>query len=289
MPGETPPTDNPIPPDEPPAAPPKRRFKVEEVETANVVEYELGNPLRPVTLLPVPYVSQLGAGAEEHANDCGAACAVMLLRGYQKTVLTPDEFYTRFSLQGDPFLSVTQIRTAIGSLGLLTDFKATLSIQDIFSALASAKPLIVLLRYKVLYEAGLTEKSFLGPHFAVAVGIDCKYIYIHDPLYTNPLMGEAHPYPLDIFWRAWKEVANDPNIPNPERSAIIPTAGIGFQMTRRVKVTIPSLNVRTGPGLNNQAVGTVKKGEILEVTREMSGWGEIGLNRWVLLTYTVAA
>ncbi len=291
MPGETPPPDGGgTPPVDPPLTPlPKRRFKVEEVETERVVDYELGNPLRPVTLLPVPYASQLGTGADAHANDCGAACAVMLLRAYQKTVLTPDEFYTRFSFQGDPFLSVTQIRTAIGSLGLLTDFKATLSIQDIFAALASSKPLIVLLRYKVLYDAGLTEKSFLGPHFAVAVGIDCKYIYIHDPLYTDPLVGEAHPYPLDVFWQAWKEVANDPNLPNPERSAIIPMTGIGFQMTRKVKVNIPTLNIRSGPGMNNQIVGTAKKSEILEVTREMGGWGEVGYNRWVLLTYTVAA
>ncbi len=264
MPGETPPADDTNTDDtntqpEPVPAPPKRHFKVEEVETSHVVEYEMGNPLRPTALLSVPYISQLGPGADAHANDCGAASAVMLLRAYQKTVLTPDEFYTRFSFQGDPYLSVTQLRTAMGSLGLLTEFQANLSVQDIFGALASSKPLIVLLRYKVLYEAGLTEKTFQGPHFAVAVGIDCKYIYLNDPLYTDPLVGEAHAYPIDIFWKAWKEVATDPDLPNPERSAIIPSAGIGFQMTRKVKVTITTLNVRQGPGLNNAIVGTAKK------------------------------
>ena len=35
--------------------------------------------IRPASLLPVPYVSQLEEGAKLHNNDCGAACGVMLL------------------------------------------------------------------------------------------------------------------------------------------------------------------------------------------------------------------
>ncbi len=293
MPGEQPPapgntTDTTTPPPAPETPPPpKRRFKVEEIGTSNQTEYELGNPLRPVSLLPVPYVSQLGPGASDHNNDCGAACAVMLLRAYQKSTLTPDEFYIRFGFQGDPYLSVTQLRTSMSSLGLLTDFQANLNITDIFGLLAASKPLIVLIRYKALAEAGLTEKTFQGPHFAVVVGLDPKYIYIHDPLYTDPLVGEAHAYPIDIFWKAWKDVAADPSLPNPERSAIIPASGIGFQMSRKVQVNITTLNVRNGPGLGNTLVGTLKKGEIVDVQREMSGWGEIGFNRWILLSYTL--
>jgi hypothetical protein len=292
MPGDpddgTPPGEGETVPNEPTPLP-KRRYKVDEVDTPNTTDYELSGALRPATLLPVPYFSQLGPGADEHSNDCGPACAVMLLSAYQKCTLTPNEFYARFGIQGDLYLSVNQLRNAMSSVGLLTDFKANLSISDLFGALASGKPLIVLLRYKTLVDAGLTEKTFQGPHFAVVVGIDCKYIYIHDPLYTNPLAGEAHAYPLTVFWQAWKDVASDPNIPNPERSAIIPTTGIGFQMTRQVRVTIPTLNVRSGPGLNNPVLGTVKKDNILQVTREMSGWGEIGFNQWVLLAYTAPA
>jgi hypothetical protein len=146
-----------------------------------------------------------------------------------------------------------------------------------------------LIRYKTLIEAGLTEKSFQGPHFAVVVGLDPKYIYIHDPLYTDPLVGEAHPYPIDTFWQAWKDVASDPSFPNPGRSAIISTTGLGFKVMRRVKVNISSLNVRSGPALNTPVVRVVKKGEILDVSREVNGWGEIGLNEWIKLSYTVEA
>jgi hypothetical protein len=268
---------------------PKRQFRVEEVENGVVTEYSLGNALRPVTLLPVPYVSQLGDAASAHSNDCGAASAVMLMQAYQKSTMTPDEFYTQFNISGDPFLSVTQIQNALRTMGITTEFRAGLAIQDLFNLMASGKPAIVLIRYKVLFEAGLTEKSFQGPHFAVVVGLDPKYIYIHDPLYTDPFVGEAHAYPIDTFWQAWKEVAADPSFPNPERSAILPTAGIGFQVSRKVKVNIPTLNVRSGPGLNMTLVGTVKMGEVYALTREISGWGEIGFNRWIKLDYTVAA
>ena len=283
---DTTPTEN---TEETSAQAPKRRFKVEELATGKAVEYSLGNALRPVTLLPVPYVSQLSEGAEAHSNDCGAACAVMLMRAYQKSSITPNEFYTQFNIPGDPYLSAIQIRNALGSVGILSDFRAGLSIPDLFNLMASGKPVIVLVRYKVLFEAGLTEKSFQGPHFAVVVGVDPKYIYIHDPLYTDPLVGEAHPYPLETFWQAWKEVAADPSFPNPERSALIPIMGIGFRVSRIVKVMTASLNVRSGPALTANVVGSVKKGDLLPVSREVNGWGEIGPNRWIKLSYTVAA
>lgn len=266
----------------------RRRFKVQEMETGAVQEYQLGNPLRPVTLLSVPYISQLGTDADAHANDCGAACAAMLLAAYQKLSITPNEFYTQFNIPGDPYLSVTQIRNAMTRLGLLTDFRAGLSIPDLFNLVATGKPAVVLIRYKVLYEAGLTEKSYQGPHFAVVVGLDPKFIYLHDPLYTNPVVGEAHAYPLEIFWQAWKAAATDPSFPNPERSAIIPLAGIGFQVDRVVKVNTSSLNVRSAPALTASIVGSVKKGDMLPISREINGWGEIGTGQWIKLSYTVA-
>lgn len=271
-----------------PADPHLTRYRVLNSKNERVVEYDLGTALRPATLLPVPYISQLGPGADAHRNDCGAASAAMLLAAYLGIRMTPDEFYTRFNFQGDVYLSQLQIRNAMSSLGLLTDFRANLTYLDLFTFLASSKPVIALIRYKVLSEAGLTERPFQGPHFAVVVGIDCKYIYVHDPLFTDPAAGEARPYPLDIFWQAWKEVALVAELPNPERSAIIPTAGIGFRLARKVRITAATLNVRAGPGGNHPAVGVARKDEIYEVTRELNGWGEIGENRWIALTYTAA-
>lgn len=266
------------------------RYKVENLDTGSASEYTANTAFRPMVFLPVPYVSQLGTGADVHRNDCGAAAAIMLLRVYINNFqLTPDEFYTKFAISGDPYLNVQQIRTALSSLGVQTDFRTNLSVQDLFAFLAAGKPAIVLLRYKVFEDAGLTEKTFEGPHFAVVVGMDIKNIYLHDPLYTNLADGDAHPYPLDLFWKAWKEVATDPNFPNPERAAIIPTTGIGFRLTRKVKVNISSLNVRQEPLPGAKLLGTLKQGQVVEITREMNGWGEIPSVGWISLTYTIAA
>ena len=155
--------------------------------------------------------------------------------------------------------------------------------------LATGKPVIVLIRYKILEDAGLTEKHFEGPHFAVAVGMDSKYIYLHDPLYTNVAQGDAHPYPLDMFWKAWTEVGLDPKFINPQRAAIIPAVGLGYPMEKSVLANIPLLNIRIGPGLGYTAVGTLKRGQIVKVIREVNGWGAIDANKWIYLPYTLPA
>jgi hypothetical protein len=275
---------------EPAPSIPKRKFRLQDLNTGEIVEYaNWSTAFKPVTLLPVPYVSQLGAGAEAHKNDCGAACAVMFLRAYANSTMTPDEFYTTFGLAGDPYLSVQTIRNAMSNRGVLTTFKAGLTMADLFNTFATGKPAIVLIRYKTFEDAGLTEKHYEGPHFAVGVGMDSKYIYLHDPLYTKPSEGEAHPYPLEIFWKAWKDVAVEPKYPNPERSAIIPLVGLGYRMQKPVVINAPSLNVRSGPGLNNPIVGSLKKGQMVQVTREVNGWGEIGKDQWIYLSYTLPA
>jgi len=292
--GRRPDVSPPQPPgeSEPPVSPslPGKRFRVQNLNTNEITEYNnMSTAFKPVTLLPVPYVSQLGAGAEAHKNDCGAACAVMFLRAYLNTTMTPDEFYANVSVQGDPYLSVQTIRNAMSKWGVLTTFKAGLTMADLFNTFATGKPAILLIRYKTLEDAGLTEKHYEGPHFAVGVGMDSKYVYLHDPLYTKASDGEAHPYPLEMFWKAWKDVARDLKYPNPERSAIIPIVGLGYRMEKPVVINTPSLNVRSGPGLGNPIVGSVKKGQVVKVTREINGWGEIAKDQWIFLSYTLPA
>ncbi len=278
---------------EPPAGPSniKRNYRVQDLDNAGeVAEYKnWTTAFKPVTLLPVPYVSQLGPGASKRMNDCGAACAVMLMRAYTNTTMTPDQFYALFNITGDPYLSVNTVRNALGQSGVLNNYKAGMTMADLFNTFATAKPAIVLIRYKVFEDAGLTEKHFEGPHFAVGVGMDSKHIYLHDPLYTNPRDGEAHAYPLDLFWKAWTDVAFDKQFPNPTRSAIIPAAGLGYPMERPVVVNSPTLNVRSMPGFAGKVVGSLKKGQVVHVTREVNGWGAIGRDQWISLGYTVPA
>jgi hypothetical protein len=289
-------TTTPGPADQPPVVTPppvpqpaRRHFSVQEADTQTAAQYDLPTALRPVSLLAVPHQPQPAPDAASRHNACGSASAVMLLKAYQGSDVTPGSFQTRFGTPGDPLLSVPQIRNGLAALGLPTELRSGLLIQDLFNCLAQNKPAIVLLSYKTLQAAGLTEKTFDGPHFAVVVGLDSRNIYLHDPLYADPGVGEARAFPLDVFWQAWKDAARDPGLPNPERSAIVPLMGIGSRGLRRVRVNMPALNVRSGPGLTFGVVASLPRDTVVEILAESNGWGQIGDQKWISLNYTANA
>jgi hypothetical protein len=266
------------------------RYQVKNLDTSSESEFRLETALKPLTFLPVPFVSQVGAGADSRQNDSGAASAVMLLCAYQPdSTLTPDTFSARFALPGDLHFNLAQIRAALAGLGVPTESRAGLGIQDVFAFLAASKPVLAALRYQTLTEAGLTESGPSGPHFVVVVGLDIRHVYIHDPSRSDPAEGAARAIPLDVFWRAWRETASEAQSPIPERSALIPTNALGFRLARRVRVNILSLNIRKGPALNTALAGTLRKDQTVEITRELNGWGEIPEVGWIMLSYTIAA
>ena len=264
------------------------QFKVENLETGHTKEYELKTALRPATLLIVPYISQLGPGADSRHNDCGAAAAAMVLAAYTGKFITPDEFYDKFNISGDPYLTVDHVRNALGSEGMATELKSDLEIKDLFSYLYTGIPIIVPTNYDILHEAGLTESTFAGPHFSIVVGIDSSNVYVHDPLFTDPEDGNAHAYPLDAFLKAWTDTNLISGYSIPQRSAIVPMSPIGEQTAyiKRVRITINRLNVRKGTGTNYPVIGTALKGEEYDLISEVDGWGEISPDHWIYLVYT---
>ncbi|HKJ40237.1 MAG TPA: C39 family peptidase, partial [Anaerolineales bacterium] len=266
--------------------PEKIQYRVENLETGQSREFELETALRPVSLLTVPYISQLGAGAESRQNDSGAAAAAMTLAAYNGAFITPDQFYEKFNIPGDPYLTPDQIRDALGSEGIATLFQSELTLKDLFDHLVAGIPCIVPVNYSVLHEAGLTENISAGPHFLVMVGMDLKYVYVHDPLFTDPQDGDAHAYPLDNFQQAWTDTTRISGYTViPQRSAIVPSAPIGVHAIKRVRITISRLNIRKGPGLNHAVVGTALLQEEYNILSEDSGWGEIAPGQWIFLTY----
>lgn len=272
--------------EEKPAAVHSRVYTLIEPGANRSLDFILPHPFKPVTLLAVPYVRQTAAAGEAHFHETGAPCAVMLLQAYLDLLMDTQDFYRRFIQPANSDPNVVQLRNAMGGMGLLTDYRPGLSLADLFDTLRSGKPAMILMRYRKLLEAGLTEKPYRGLSWAVVVGMDCRNIYLHDPLYTDPAEGEAHPYPLDIFHQAWKDTAGDATQPGPECPAILPTAGIGFRLTRKARITAQALHVRAIPGSGGQVVGTLKKNDLVEIRREMNGWGEIGENLWISLRFT---
>jgi len=291
--GSTPPPDDtPLPePDDDPEqgeryTPETVQYRVENLESGQSKEYLLNTTLRPVTLLTTPYISQLGPGADSRQNDCGAAAAAMILAQFTGTFITPDAFYDQFNITGDPFLTVNHVRDALGSEGVITELKDGLTINELFDHLKAGTPLIVPTNYSVLHDAGLTEKPFYGPHFSIVIGMDLEKIYVHDPLYTDPIEGNAHAYPLDMFLKAWTDTTLISGYAIPQRSAIIPIAVTDGQPVKRVQVNVSRLNVRAGAGTNFAVVGTVTRGQEFNLLQEKDNWGEIESGRWVSLVYT---
>jgi hypothetical protein len=226
-------------------------------------------------LLPVPYVSQVGDGASQFTNDSGAAAGAMLVRAYTGKVTTPDDFFNQTGQHADEPLSYTLISSALAANGVVVELRYSLKLGDLALVLATGRPAIVLVNHTVLEQAGVTSESFSGPHYLVAVGLDVKQVYIHDPLRADG-SGTGQAIPWVTFYRAWNQAQGY------QRAALIPR----LQLVRRVLVTAVVSNVRTDPNVNASSVTVAHLGDVFEVTEQANGWGKVGAGMWINLSDT---
>jgi hypothetical protein len=227
------------------------------------------------SVLPVPYVSQLGTGAGQIINDSGAAAGVMLVQAYTGQTLTTTEFYRQTGQMGDEPLSFAQISNMLTAKGIPVELRSSLKLADLSLILFSGRPVIALVKQPVLQVAGLTPEKVDGPHYVVVLGMDVEQAYIHDPL-RKDASGQAQGIPWLIFYQAWSQAQGY------ERAILVPR----LQLVRRVRVTANLLNVHTQPGANALLAGTVSLGELFEINTQQNGWGKIGEDRWISLSYT---
>ena len=227
------------------------------------------------SVLPVPYISQLGSGADQIINDSGAAAGAMLVQAYTDQTITSAEFFRQTGqISADP-LTFAQISTALSAKGIPVELRSSLKLTDLSLILFSGRPVIALVKQTVLQAAGLTPEKFDGPHFLVVVGLDVERAIIHDPL-RKDASGQAQAIPWLIFYQAWTEA------PGYESAILVPRQ----QLIRRVRITANLLNVHTQPDANALLAGTVSQGELFEITMQKNGWGNIGEDRWISLSYT---
>jgi hypothetical protein len=227
-------------------------------------------------ILSVPYVAQLGAGADKFANDSGAASGVMLVRAYTDKTPTVDEFFAKAGQTTDKALTLMQVVTGLTTYGVTVEQRASLKLADLALILVTGRPVIVLVKYSVLNAAGLTPETDEGPHCLVVVGLDVKNIYVHDPL-RKDASGQGQGIPWLTFYQAWSQVVGY------DRAAIIPRVAL----VRRMRITAATLNIRADANPNSSIVGTVKAGDAIEVTVQKDGWGKIGDGKWINLSYAV--
>ena len=210
--------------------------------------------------LPVRYVSQITSGALEHFNDCGSASALMLLTTYNlANGVTVDAFYNSIHPSGDAALSAGDMQAKMSALGLVTDWKVDMTMEAVYGALRNRKPLIALIHYGSLVDAGVTEKSgFKEAHFLVVTGIDLESVYVNDPYRTDNLTNIA--VPISVFELAWSKcyLEHNPNggaliprLPIQDLSIIIPGD--------KYELTVNGINVRAEPSSISAFVRTIWK------------------------------
>ncbi len=231
----------------------------------------------PPSFMPVPYFSPLRDDAGFSANDSGAAAGIMLVRAYVNESITPADFYIQTGqIDGSP-LSFTQIMNVLGVNAVPAELRSNLKLADLCLILFSGRPVITPIKQVILQQAGLASQVIDGAYYVVVVGMDVTQIFIHDPL-RQDTSGKALGVPWLTFYQAWSQAQGY------ERAVLVPRQ----QLLKRVRVTVDVLNVYKQPGGADAITDdTVKLGDLFEVTRQKSGWGLIGEDRWINLESTV--
>jgi hypothetical protein len=256
-----------------------------------------------MTILDIPYVSQIDEGGKKFHNDCGAASGVMLVQAYTGDVnLTVDEFYDQTGQTKDEYLHAWQVMSVLKEYNISTEWRVGLSLDDMVELIEDKRPPIVLFNYKILVQEDIeTHIPFTGFHFAVLVGVDYFFAYLNDPLWTGQ-GGKDFKIPLDVWMDAWTKFPKDKDgrPMNPSRGAIVPEYSVGSsaiptieidpEKVKRMRVVYPKgMNIRRGPGTQHKIMGSRNHGEIITIIdTEADGddlWGCMGHNRWVAIRH----
>lgn len=245
-----------------------------------------------MTILDVPYVSQLEDGARKHANDCGAASGVMLIRAYKgDQKFTVDEYYKETGQRGDKYLNVFQIQAVLQNHGVNTTRKTGLSKDDLSDFIKERRPPIVLFNYKIfrnlLSQQGInTQVPFKGYHFAVLVGIDDSFVYLNDPLWSGD-NGKNFKVPIDIWMKSWGNFLKKGVQENKPYQAIIPNEALDPMLVETAKngekpEVTPAGN--GAPELKNASLEEIRaevaelKAIVMELQKKLAS-GDFDLNK----------
>lgn len=140
-------------------------------------------PDTPIKRIDVPFVSQLGTDADRRANDCGVACALMLVQHtLQRAGLRPMKALTVDRLIDDTPLTAADAPLGLSALVALLDAYGVNAViaprpvnaDAVVRYLDAGKPPILLVNY------ALIGGERIG-HYVVAVAYGERGFWIHDP------------------------------------------------------------------------------------------------------------
>jgi hypothetical protein len=252
--------------------------------------------------LNVPYLGQVGYGADEHHNDCGPTSGGMVIKFFGISIVSIDVLFNEVQPSGDAYTSFGDICKLWDVRGIGADYDQEVTLGKLYEYLIKGVPIVALIRYGAL--ESIRPNTFKGSHFVVIVGMDLKNVYIHDPL-NNVSSGELVQVPLALWNTAWSTLGDQ----NPQRSCLIPSKSTSPNV---LKIVYPKdtdgCSIRSMPGVTTTATylyaipydKTFTKVssrmliyEIRNVLRNgiYEDWGRIheSQSRWVCLKFTVEA
>jgi hypothetical protein len=238
-------------------------------------------------ILSVPYIGQVGIGADEHGSDCGAASLAMLLLYGNVYCPTVDTLYNNMYPNGNKYLSYSDLMIYLSKIDWDSDYEVGVSTKDLFWILKNGIAPIALIRYGAL--SSIRPNAFTGSHFVVVIGMDLDTVYIHDPLNT-PASGEKIAVPMDMWETAWSTVGDE----NPQRSLLVPAKAPNVKIiSEPIKYVTPSdsdgVNVRSIPGdlSKKTRLYAIKYGIKIPIYIERDGWGKIdpSSEKWISMDY----
>lgn len=212
--------------------------------------------------MQIPYVGQVGVGANEHGNDCGAACAAMIIKYAGMDFYSVDAIYNEINPKDDKYLSVGGVISVLEKRGIGVDWDAGVTTNKLKEYVDSGKPCIALIRYGAL--ANIRPNKFIASHFVVVMAVDDYYVTINDPLNT-PTTGEGVRVPRVMWDTCWSTVGDD----NPQRGLIICTVGaetspdedsLPEPISGYATVITDVLKVRPEPNTTTPEICAVKRG-----------------------------
>lgn len=137
--------------------------------------------LQDAVLIQTPFVSQEDFDSDQHVNDCGIACALMLIKKYKPDVnATVENLANSLGMSRWELTRLEDIENLLNRYEVPFENIRPFNLAMGLNALNSGRAYIALVNYKYIKK----NRSF--PHFIVVIGYDNDYIYINDPLdYSN--------------------------------------------------------------------------------------------------------
>jgi hypothetical protein len=149
-------------------------------------------------VLDVPYHSQNSLLARFSNNDCGPACATMLL-GYVGVETHVDAFMQRAGINHRGFTSFNENMAGIRAFGHISEFHRPMTLPMALNAVKSGQPVMCLVYYNTL------RRGQNYGHFVVLVGWErdgCKLnVLYHDPLVGAEVSVPAHQFSTALSYR----------------------------------------------------------------------------------------